>query len=70
MTIVDAKKILNDLTLMVNMIIDHTGWDEDKVEIWFKTKNPMLGNAAPIDFIINGRTHKLKRFIESSIEGN
>lgn len=41
-----------------------------KAQLWWNTKNPMLGNIRPIDMIKCGREKKLYQFIKSRIEQN
>ena len=53
-----------------NLIIGATGWKRDKVNLWFKTRNPLLGNMAPIFMIATGRGAKLIDWIEFQIQEN
>jgi hypothetical protein len=41
-----------------------------KSEIWFETKNPLLGGVSPNDMIDAGREEKLLKFIEYSMDEN
>lgn len=51
-----------------NLIEAQTGWDRTKVSLWFKVKNPMLGNVAPAFMIAMGRGDKLISWIRTQIE--
>jgi hypothetical protein len=46
------------------------GWDIYQADRWMKTENPLLGNAAPIEFIRRGRGHKVAAFIASAEDEN
>ncbi len=44
--------------------------DIEKIDLWLRTKNPNLGDIAPLYMIAIGRAKKLLAFIESCKEGN
>lgn len=44
--------------------------DDEKVAFWITAENPFLGEAKPFDLFLRGRGHKVKAFIEDSIEEN
>jgi hypothetical protein len=44
--------------------------DAIKTSLWFKTKNPLLGNLSPRDMIRYGRYEKLRRFVMDALEHN
>jgi len=41
-----------------------------KAVLWMMLENPLLGNLRPTDLITLGKVNKLRRFVESLIEGN
>lgn len=43
------------------------GGDTDKTIVWFKAKNPLLGDVSPRDMIRLGRYARLRRFIISAM---
>ena len=45
-----------------------TGWPKSKVDMWFKTENPMLGHIKPAHMILLGRGQKLKKFVWQQLE--
>lgn len=45
-------------------------WDVEKINLWFISKNPMLGNSSPEDFIKTGRLDKLEKFVYRALEEN
>lgn len=43
--------------------------DEEMMKMnWLNSKNPLLANNSPLDFILQGRYSKLKKFIKSQLE--
>lgn len=44
--------------------------DAIKTSLWFRTKNPLLGNLSPRDMIRYGRYEKLRRFVMEALEEN
>ncbi len=54
---------LEQIGNICNMVAQHFAGDATKTALWFKTKNPMLGDIAPRDMIRFGRYDKLRRFV-------
>ena len=54
---------LEQIGNICNMVAQHFAGDPKKTALWFKTKNPMLGDIAPRDMIRFGRYDKLRRFV-------
>jgi hypothetical protein len=44
--------------------------DVVKTGLWFRTKNPLLGNLSPRDMIRYGRYEKLRRFVMEALDEN
>ena len=64
------KDMLERLELIANicnLVAHHFAGDANKTALWFKTKNPMLGDIAPRDMIRFGRYDKLRRFIVGAL---
>lgn len=51
-------------------VLDFFKGDYYKTFLWFITYNPTLGGKEPFFMIEHGRIEKLKKFIDSSLEGN
>jgi len=49
-------------------LLEYFKQDKQKVHAWLMTKNPLLGNVAPIEMIMLGREKKLLEFIKDAIE--
>jgi len=57
------------IRVSINLVFDHFN-DLDKTTLWFKTRNPMLGNVSPSDMIKEGRIDKVLDFIDVSLDEN
>lgn len=51
------------IAVTCNMVAEAFGGDADKTALWFRTKNPMLGDVSPRDMIRLRRFDRLRRFI-------
>jgi hypothetical protein len=54
---------LEQIGNICNLVARHFGGDGKRTALWFKTKNPMLGDISPRDMIRFGRYDKLRRFV-------
>jgi hypothetical protein len=52
-----------EIAVTCNMVAEAFGGDADKTALWFRTKNPMLGDVSPRDMIRLRRFDRLRRFI-------
>jgi hypothetical protein len=67
------KDVLDRLTEIANvcgLVAQFFQGDVVKTALWFKTKNPLLGNISPRDMIRYGRYEKLRRFVMEALEEN
>ena len=62
-----VKERLEEIGSIANMVAGVFNGNAEKTALWFKTRNPMLGDVAPRDMIRLGRYDKLRRFIINSI---
>jgi len=58
-----------ELASACEMVAEAFKGDAVKTEMWFHTRNPMLGNISPRDMIRLGRFNKLIRFIQNARAG-
>jgi len=65
MTTEEMKDLIRSLELLKLFFND-----DEKVAFWMTTENPHLGEAKPFNLFLRGRGHKVKAFIEASIEEN
>ena len=59
----EVREHLEQIGNVCNMVAQHFDGDARKTALWFKTKNPMLGDIAPRDMVRFGRYDKLRRFV-------
>jgi len=45
------------------MVADFFNGNTEKTVLWFKTRNPLLGDISPRDMIRLGRFERLRKFI-------
>jgi hypothetical protein len=62
------KENLDLLTIDFIRVV-HIFEDRDKALLWFTTKNPHLGECAPVLLYMMNRGHKVTSFIESKLNG-
>jgi hypothetical protein len=65
------KEVLERLQEIANicgLVAQFFNGDAAKTALWFKTKNPLLGDITPRDMIRYGRYEKLRRFIMNALE--
>lgn len=58
-----VRERLEEIALTINMVAKVFGGDVNKTVVWFKARNPLLGDVAPRDMIRLGRFEKLRKFI-------
>jgi hypothetical protein len=61
---------LQEIANVCGLVAQFFGGDVSKTALWFRTKNPLLGDISPRDMIRYGRYEKLRRFIMSALEEN
>lgn len=55
------------IAITCNLVAEAFDGDVDKTALWFRTKNPMLGDVSPRDMIRLRRFDRLRRFIMGAI---
>lgn len=61
---------LLEIGVICDLVADYFEGDLKKTALWFKIKNPALGNLSPRDMILYGRYQKLVKFIRNALVGN
>lgn len=67
------KEVLERLQEIANiceLVAQFFKGDAAKTALWFKTKNPLLGDISPRNMIRYGRYEKLRRFIMNALDDN
>lgn len=62
-----VRERLEEIGNTMNLVAQVFDGDVDKAVTWFKTRNSLLGDAAPRDMIRLGRYGRLRRFIISAM---
>lgn len=58
---------LEEIGNIANMVAGIFDGDVGKAALWFKTKNPLLGDVSPRDMVRLGRYERLRKFVVSAI---
>lgn len=58
---------LEEIANIANMVAGIFEGDAAKTALWFRTKNPMLGDVSPRDMVRLGRYDRLRKFVVSAI---
>jgi len=66
----DVLERLMEIANVCGLVAEFFQGDVAKTSLWFRTKNPLLGNISPRDMIRYGRYEKLRRFVMDALEEN
>ena len=66
----DVLERLTEIANVCGLVAQFFQGDVAKTSLWFRTKNPLLGNISPRDMIRYGRYEKLRRFVMDALEEN
>lgn len=58
---------LEEIAVIINMVAKVLDGDAGKTAMWFRTKNPMIGDISPRDMIRLGRSERLRKYILSAM---
>ena len=58
-----VREQLEAISVTCNMVAEAFDGDVEKTALWFRTKNPMLGDVSPRDMIRLRRFDRLRKFI-------
>lgn len=61
---------LHEIANICGLVASFFGGDAIKTALWFKTKNPLLGDVSPRDMIRYGRYARLQKFVSEALEEN
>jgi hypothetical protein len=61
---------LTGIAVICGLVAQFFEGDAIKTQLWFQTKNPMLGNISPRDMVRYGRHEKLNRFVLDALAEN
>lgn len=66
----DVLERLMEIANVCGLVAQFFQGNVAKTSLWFRTKNPLLGNISPRDMIRYGRYEKLRRFVMDALEQN
>lgn len=58
---------LQEIAITINLVAKIFEGDVNKTALWFKAKNPMLGDVSPRDMVRLGRFDRLRKVIVSAV---
>ena len=61
---------MREWAILLNLVAEYFGGDEDKTVSWFTMPNPLLGNVSPRNMIRFGRFKKLLAFVYNALNEN
>lgn len=61
---------LLEIGVICELVANYFKGDLQKTALWFRIKNPALGNISPRDMIRYGRYQKLVKFVQNALAGN
>jgi len=59
---------LEEIANVINMVAGVFNGDPAKTALWFKMKNPMLGDVSPRDMVRLGRYDRLRRYVVGALQ--
>jgi hypothetical protein len=66
----DEIERLNYCTAIAELVATAMGWSAKKGYEWMQIRNPLLGDVAPAVLVMQGRGHKVLKFITAAIDEN
>lgn len=61
---------LHEIANICGLVAQFFSGDVAKTALWFRTKNPLLGDISPRDMIRYGRYARLQRFVLEALDHN
>ncbi len=61
---------MTDIAVICSLVAQFFDGDAAKTQLWFQTKNPLLGNISPRDMVRYGRHEKLRRIVMDALNDN
>jgi hypothetical protein len=65
-----VRERLEEIGMTINMVAKVFDGDAEKTAVWFRARNPMLGDVAPRDMIRLGRFERLRKYIIGAMSKN
>lgn len=61
---------LTEIAVICTLVAQFFQGDRTKTQLWFQTKNPLLGDISPRDMVRYGRHEKLRRVVMDALAEN
>jgi len=58
-----VRERLEEIASIINVVAQAFDGDAEKTAVWFRARNPLLGDVSPRDMIRLGRYERLRKFI-------
>ncbi len=65
-----VRERLEEIGITINMVAKVFNGDAEKTAVWFRARNPLLGDVAPRDMIRLGRFERLRKYIIGAMSAN
>lgn len=65
-----VRNHLEEISITINMVAKVFNGDPEKTALWFRARNPLLGDVAPRDMIRLGRFERLRKYIIGAMSIN
>lgn len=66
----EVLQYLTEIAVICGLVAQFFGGDATKTQLWFQTRNPLLGNISPRDMVRYGRHEKLRRVVMDALAEN
>ena len=66
----EVRDRVEEIANVIGLVAQFFDGDSTKTALWFKTKNPLLGQLSPRDMIRFGRYDRLLRFVLEALAEN
>jgi predicted nucleotidyltransferase len=67
-TPIEVRERLEEIANTISLVAQCFDEDATRTAVWFRTKNPLLGEVAPRDLIRAGRYETLRRFVLEALK--
>ena len=61
---------LTEIAVICGLVAQFFDGDARKTQLWFQTRNPLLGNLSPRDMVRYGRHEKLRKVVMEALTEN
>lgn len=65
-----VRERLEEIGMIMNMVAKVFNGDPEKTAVWFRARNPLLGDVTPRDMIRLGRFERLRKYIIGAMSAN